>query len=163
MATISENLQTIKNSTDAIKQAIIDKGGEISGDITTWADAISEIETGGGSGDEPVFQCNLTYKVVTGGKFNITGTIDFGDNYPGPGTFYMFIDNDGSLRSTAFTYSDTSINFTNIYLYPPNYLLFAVYVPESTNTYAIGGTEEPAGGSNIISVKPFYKVNVTIN
>ena len=48
MATISENLQIIKNSTDAIKQAIIDKGGTVSGDITTWASAISGIETGGG-------------------------------------------------------------------------------------------------------------------
>ena len=47
MATISENLQTIKTSTDAIKQAIIDKGGEISGNITTWADAISAIKSGG--------------------------------------------------------------------------------------------------------------------
>ena len=43
MATISENLQTIKSSTDAIKQAIIDKGGTIEGDITTWASAISGI------------------------------------------------------------------------------------------------------------------------
>lgn len=49
MATISENLQIIKNSTDAIKQAIIDKGGTIEGDITTWADAIGGIESGGGS------------------------------------------------------------------------------------------------------------------
>lgn len=48
MATISENLQTIKNSTDAIKQAIIDKGGTIEGDITTWASAISGISGGGG-------------------------------------------------------------------------------------------------------------------
>ena len=47
MATISENLQTIKTSTDNIKQAIIDKGGEITGNITTWADAISAIESGG--------------------------------------------------------------------------------------------------------------------
>ena len=47
MATISENLQTIKTSTDAIKQAIIGKGGEISGNITTWADAINAIESGG--------------------------------------------------------------------------------------------------------------------
>lgn len=46
MATISENLQTIKSSTDAIKQAIINKGGTISGDITTWADAISGISGG---------------------------------------------------------------------------------------------------------------------
>lgn len=47
MATISENLQTIKTSTDAIKQAIIGKGGEISGNITTWADAINAIKGGG--------------------------------------------------------------------------------------------------------------------
>ena len=47
MATISENLQTIKTSTTAIKQAIIDKGGKISGDITTWADAINAIKGGG--------------------------------------------------------------------------------------------------------------------
>ena len=47
MATISENLQTIKTSTDDIKQAIIDKGGEITGNITTWADAINAIENGG--------------------------------------------------------------------------------------------------------------------
>ena len=50
MATISENLQTIKTSTDAIKQAIIGKGGKISGNITTWADAISAIESGGSGG-----------------------------------------------------------------------------------------------------------------
>ena len=47
MATISENLQIIKSSTDAIKQAIIDKGGTIEGDITTWASAISGISGGG--------------------------------------------------------------------------------------------------------------------
>ena len=47
MATIAENLQILKDSTDAIKQAIIDKGGTINGDITTWASAISEISGGG--------------------------------------------------------------------------------------------------------------------
>ena len=46
MATISENLQTIADSTSAIKQAIIDKGGDASGDITTWADAISGLSGG---------------------------------------------------------------------------------------------------------------------
>lgn len=43
MSTIAENLQTIKDSTDAIKQAIIDKGGTISGDITTWASVIDSL------------------------------------------------------------------------------------------------------------------------
>lgn len=158
MATISENLQIIKNSTDAIKQAIIDKGGTIEGDITTWADAISGI-SGGGS-DDTVFQCNLTYAYGTQGKFNITGTIDFGDNYPGSGTFYMVIDTDGPLRSTFFTYSDTPIIFTDVYLFGQSYVLFAVYVPESTNTYSI---DEPGGTENSVLVKPFYKVNVIIN
>lgn len=45
MATITENLQTIKDSTMAIKQAIIDKGGEV-GDLTTYADAITNLPSG---------------------------------------------------------------------------------------------------------------------
>lgn len=49
MATISENLQIIADSTTAIKQAIIAKGGEITGNITTWADVISGLS--GGSGE----------------------------------------------------------------------------------------------------------------
>lgn len=49
MATISENLQTIVDSTSAIKQAIIDKGGTIKGNISTWASAINGIYTGGSS------------------------------------------------------------------------------------------------------------------
>lgn len=50
MATISENLQIIKNSTLAIKQAIIDKGGIINGDITTWANSVANIPSGGSGG-----------------------------------------------------------------------------------------------------------------
>lgn len=75
MATISENLQTIKSSTDAIKQAIIDKGGTISGDITTWASAISEIETGGGSSsdEEYVFTGTISYNMT---KVTITGRLN---------------------------------------------------------------------------------------
>lgn len=49
MATIAENLQTIKDSTDAIKQAIIDKGGTVEGDISTWAESIGNIISGGGT------------------------------------------------------------------------------------------------------------------
>ena len=83
MATISENLQTIKNSTDAIKQAIIDKGVDVSGDITTWANAISGLSGGGSSVDEEyVFTgtCSYNRSIVT-----ITGSLnkfpDTGRNY----------------------------------------------------------------------------------
>lgn len=46
MKTISENLQIIKDSTDAIRQAILDRGGNITGDISTWAEAIEGISGG---------------------------------------------------------------------------------------------------------------------
>ena len=62
MATIAENLQTIKDSVKDIKQAITNKGGSISGDITTWASAIDGIQTGGGGSDtteQVVFNCKI--------------------------------------------------------------------------------------------------------
>lgn len=78
MATISENLQTIKNSTDAIKQAIIDKGGTIEGDITTWADAISGISGGGSTEEEITFRGTLTPNMT---KIIISGKIDSKPQY----------------------------------------------------------------------------------
>lgn len=51
MATIAENLKTIKDSTEAIKSAIIDKGGTIEGNLTTYASAIANLPSGGGDGD----------------------------------------------------------------------------------------------------------------
>ena len=50
MSTIQENLQILADSTAAIKQAIIDKGGDVTGDITTWASAINGISGGGSAG-----------------------------------------------------------------------------------------------------------------
>lgn len=74
MATISENLQTIKNSTDAIKQAIIDKGGTIEGDITTWANAISGISGGGTIGDfENTFRGSAEINMI---YYDIYGDLD---------------------------------------------------------------------------------------
>lgn len=75
MATISENLQILKDSTDAIKQAIIDKGGEISGDITTWADAISGISGGGSAGGVQCFFIRATQ------SHPMTGAVMFDRTY----------------------------------------------------------------------------------
>lgn len=74
MTTIAENLQIIADSTAAIKQAIIDKGGDVSGDITTWASAISGIETGGGSSSEEeyIFTGTITHN---GSKITLTGLL----------------------------------------------------------------------------------------
>ena len=65
MATIAENLQTITDSTSAIKQAIIDKGGTIEGDITTWADAISGLSGGGSSEEEITFTGTIVWDMMT--------------------------------------------------------------------------------------------------
>ena len=73
MATISENLQIIKNSTDAIKQAIIDKGGTIDGDISTWANAISGLNGGGSSEEEYVFTGTISYNMT---KVTINGYLN---------------------------------------------------------------------------------------
>ena len=72
MATISENLQILKDSTDAIKQAIIDKGGNIEGDISTWASAITGI-SGGGYDEEYVFTGTHSYD---GALVTITGNLN---------------------------------------------------------------------------------------
>ena len=69
MATISENLQTIADSTSAIKQAIIDKGGDITGDITTWASAIEGISGGGGNSEENI---NNVYVSLSSSYANIS-------------------------------------------------------------------------------------------
>lgn len=50
MSTTAEKLQTIVDCKSAIKQAIIDKGGQV-GDLTTYADAIANLPSGGGGGD----------------------------------------------------------------------------------------------------------------
>ena len=60
MATITENLQTIKDSTMAIKQAIIDKGGEV-GDLTTYASAIANLPSGGGDVNPTASKNDVTF------------------------------------------------------------------------------------------------------
>lgn len=60
MATISENLKTIKDSTMAIKQAILDKGGEV-GDLTTYADAITNLPSGGGDTNPTAEKNDVTF------------------------------------------------------------------------------------------------------
>ena len=93
MATISENLQTIKTSTDNIKQAIIDKGGEISGDITTWADAISAIKSGSSGGPGSVFK--ITNK--------LNGQLFGGPSYNGSGSIHQYQFDGGTSILSALT------------------------------------------------------------
>lgn len=51
MATVTQYLQIIKDCFNDIKQSIINKGGTISGNITTYASAISNIPNSGNSSE----------------------------------------------------------------------------------------------------------------
>ena len=127
MATISENLQTIKTSTDNIKQAIISKGGEISGNITTWADAISAIKSGGSGGPGSVFK--ITNK--------LNGQLFGGPSYNGHGIIqqYQFDGGTGVLAAltivpvnaqelnTVFPFSD-GLYYTNVNSLQPAFNLY---------------------------------------
>ena len=73
MATIAENLQILKDSTDAIKQAIIDKGGNISGGISTWASAITGIRGDVSAEKEFIFTGTISWNLM---NCTIQGSLD---------------------------------------------------------------------------------------
>lgn len=155
MNTIEEKLQIIADSTSAIKNAIIEKGGEISGNLTTYADSINNLVT-----EEEAFVFNVTLTHGDQGNKNFTGTIDFGGKWPGPGAFYFAIDTD-NCRSAYFTTEDKLVEFKNVYLYYSN-VDYAIYVPVSTNTYSDPGG--PAGADiNVDPNKQVYKVKVVLD
>ena len=52
MATIAENIQTLKSIKSDIKNAIIQKGGSVTDAFGTYAQAITDLPSGGGGGTE---------------------------------------------------------------------------------------------------------------
>lgn len=113
MSTISENLQIIKDSIDAIKQAIINKGGEITGDITTWANTIKTIQTGGSGGAGSVFK--ITNK--------LNGHLFGGPTYSGQSAnnfldiLHTYTFSGGTLGSNTII-ANYNPNYTNVELFP---------------------------------------------
>ena len=51
MATIAENIQTLRSIKSDIKNAITDKGGSVGNDFKTYAQAITDLPSGGGGTD----------------------------------------------------------------------------------------------------------------
>ena len=52
MATITENIQTLRSIKSDIKNAIIQKGGSVTDAFGTYAQAITDLPSGGGGGTE---------------------------------------------------------------------------------------------------------------
>lgn len=109
MATVAENLQTIKDSVDAIKQSIIDKGGTISGGLTTYADAIKNI-SGGSGGSSSTFR--ITNK--------LNGQLFGGPNYSAdePEFLHKYNFEGGVVDKVVIIPDDFSIQSELILSYP---------------------------------------------
>ena len=128
MSTIAEKLQTLVNSTAAIKQAIIDKGGTIEGNITTWANAISGLSGGGASCQFLICRCDFPHPMTGAHNYtvavfdnitngctwgNLEGRVDITGNYKFSS---IKLPNGNVVISITETDSDTSYGRTDIYL-----------------------------------------------
>lgn len=107
MATISENLQTIKDSTIDIKNAIEDMGGTVEGDITTYATAIRNIPSVGGNGAYALVEhgTNDTTFMLTPNTFHVWDEIDnltltLGSETAGVANEYLFQFTSGTTATT---------------------------------------------------------------
>lgn len=63
MTTIAENIQTLRSIKSDIKQAITNKGGSVGNDFKTYAQAITNLPSGGGGGNEDLI--NLIERDIT--------------------------------------------------------------------------------------------------
>ena len=141
MATISENLQILKDSTDAIKQAIIDKGGTINGDITTWASAISGLSGGGSTGG-------------AGSVFKITNKLN-GQLFGGP--TYSTNGNNEVLHTYTFEGGELGSN-TIIANYNPNYTGYEIF--PNVNAFGYGFNSDGRTGISTAAMCNYGYFNV---
>jgi hypothetical protein len=146
MATISENLQILKDSTDAIKQAIIDKGSTIEGDITTWASAINGISGGESTEEEITFRGTLTLNKT---KIIIGGTLDSKPQH------------DSSLYFCAFGFTMDGIICKSQSIVMTNTINITLDMGEPIGN--VGNTNFLIIGSNYSGRCPIWKVNFIEN
>jgi hypothetical protein len=112
MTDIATNLNTIDGSLSDIKTAIVNKGGTVSGNITTFATAIDNIPSGGGSGTTDV---PLTRISDDNGNEIGTWYMNFKDDN---NNTYKIVLLDAQYRSVPTDLcSDSSADVTNMPVY----------------------------------------------
>ena len=117
MATITENIQTLRSIKSDIKNAITDKGGSVGNDFKTYAQAITNLPSGGGNED----LINLIERDVT------TLNIPDGTTKIGSYAFYYY----SGLTDVTIPESVTSIqNYAFAYCSK----LTSVTIPESVTS-----------------------------
>ena len=102
MATIAENIQTLKSIKSDIKNAIIQKGGSVTDAFGTYAQAITDLPSGGGGNEDLI---NLIERDIT------SLSIPDGTTKIGYGAFY----NCSRLTSVTIPNSVTSIDGSAFY------------------------------------------------
>lgn len=127
MATIAENLQTLKTSVGAIKQAISDRGGDVSGDISTWAVSIETMEGGGSSSGGAYSEVNHgtsdTTFTLTPNTFHVWDevsslTLTLGSERSGVANEYLFQFTSGATATTLML--PDSIKWADELIIEPN-------------------------------------------
>ena len=76
MATIAENIQTLKSIKSDIKNAITDKGGNVGNDFKTYAQAITDLPSGGGTENEDGL-ITRTISVYSNDRVSVVGDYAF--------------------------------------------------------------------------------------
>ena len=112
MATIAENIQTLRSIKSDIKNAITDKGGSVGNDFKTYAQAITNLPSGGGGGTEN--EDGLIMRTISGTYYNdrvsMVGSYAF---YSYSALKSVNLPNCISIGANAFAYcSLTSIDLT---------------------------------------------------
>ena len=111
MRTVAENLEILYNSVQNIKQAITEKGGDVSGDITTWGNVISSIGSSDGPGSVFKITNKLNGQLIGGPSYFISGNEVFHSyNFTG-GTFNHMAIFPVNVED-AHIYTDNTVNYT---------------------------------------------------
>ena len=75
MRTVAENLEILYNSVQNIKQAITEKGGDVSGDISTWSESIRNVGSSDGPGSVLKISNKLNGQLFGGPSYLSSGEI----------------------------------------------------------------------------------------
>ena len=81
MATIAENIQTLRSIKSDIKNAITDKGGSVGNDFKTYAQAITNLPSGGGGGGTEIEDAFVTRTIsgtYSNDRVSVVGDYAFG-------------------------------------------------------------------------------------
>ena len=106
MTTIAENIQTLRSIKSDIKNAITDKGGSVGNDFKTYAQAITNLPSGGGGGTEieDAFVTGTLSGIYSNDRVSMVGSYAF---YSCKNLTSVNLPNCISVGMNAFAYCDS--------------------------------------------------------